>query len=119
MAVELLDGLFHDEAVGVKFLENLLGYFGLDGVGGTAEFIEGDMEPCVDVPVHGIVPVAKRPGGYALLGGPGFGGGAVFVGSAYIEGLETPDSAKPGKDIGGEHLDKVAQMGHVIHIGES
>jgi hypothetical protein len=68
--------------------------------------------------VNPVVPVAQFPGRYAFLGGPGFGGGAVFVGTAYIEGLEAPDTAKPGKDIGREHLDEVSQVGDVIHIRE-
>jgi hypothetical protein len=59
------------------------------------------MKPAVNVRVDGIVPVTKLPGAYALLGGPVFRGGSVFIGATYIEGFITPEPAKPGKSVGG------------------
>ena len=62
------------------------------------------------------VAVTKFLGGYAVLGGTGFGGGAVFVGTAYIQGFITPQPAKAGKGVGGQHLNQVSQMGDVIYV---
>jgi hypothetical protein len=48
-----------------------------------------------------VVTVAEFLGVYPLLGGPGFGGGTVLIGAAYIESLAAPEPAKPGKGVGG------------------
>jgi len=33
--------------------------------------------------------------------------------------LIAPESAKPGKHIGGKYLNKITQMGNIVYIGES
>jgi hypothetical protein len=118
IAVELLNGLFRDIPVGVQFLKDILGYLGLYGGGGTPKFIKPNIEPPVYLRMDGVIAVAQFPGAYALLRGPGLGGGAVFVGTADVEGIVTPEPAKPGKGIGGKDLDQVTQMGNIVYIGK-
>jgi hypothetical protein len=117
-AVELFNGPLQDITPLIELLKDFLDDFGLNRGGGTAELIKSNMEPTVDIGVDRIIPVAEFPGAYPLLGGPGFRGGAVLIGTADIEGIVAPEPAKPGKDIGGEDLDKVPQVGYVIDIGK-
>jgi hypothetical protein len=64
-----------------------------------------------------MVPVAKFPGAYVFFGGLCFCGGTVFIGTTDIKGFIAPKPAKPGKDVGGQNLNKIPQMGYIVHIG--
>jgi hypothetical protein len=96
----------------------MLGYLGLNGRGSPAPFVKAYVKPPVNVAVELVVPVAEFPGTYAFFRGPGFRGGAVFVGTADIEGFVAPEAAEPGKDVGGKHLYQVPQVGYVVYIGK-
>jgi hypothetical protein len=63
------------------------------------------MEPGINIIMYLVIAVAKLPRRHALFGGPGLRGSTVFIGSAYIKGLISPDAAKPGKNIRRKHLD--------------
>ena len=83
----------------------------------AAELVEGDAEPGVDIPVHGEETIAELPGAQALLQRLCLGGGAVFVGAADVEGVVALEPAEPGKYVGRENLDEIAEMGDVIDVG--
>jgi hypothetical protein len=87
--------------------------------GSPAKYVKSDVKPAVNIIVNLEVSVAKLPWAYALLGGPCFGCGTVFVGTAHIQGLVAAKSAEAGKNIGRKHLDKISQMGNVVYIRES
>jgi hypothetical protein len=48
-----------------------------------------------------MIPVAQFLGAYPLFRSLILGSGAVFIGTAYIEGVIAPKPAEPGKGIGG------------------
>ena len=63
--VLLAEGLAQDALVDVPVLvelrEDVLRDLGVHRHGGAAEPVEGDVEPCVDVAVDGVVAVAQLP----------------------------------------------------------
>ena len=117
-AIQLLGGLLGNKASLVKFCKYFLRYLGLYRRGSAPEFVKGDVEPAVNAVVDRVVAVAQFAGSYPLFGGACFGGGAVFVGSADVQGLITPQTAKAGERVGGQHLDQVPQVGDVVNIGQ-
>jgi hypothetical protein len=117
-AIELFDGAFHNKALSIKLLEDILYDFSLDRGRSTAKFIETDIEPAVNIRVDGVITVAEFLGAYPLLGGPVFCGSTIFISTAYIEGVIPPESTEPGKGVGGQDLDKITEVGHIINIGE-
>ena len=64
------------------------------------------------------IPVAQLPGGYAFFQGTGFGSRSVLVRTADVQGFITGQPAKPGKGVGGQHLNQVSQMGDIVDIGQ-
>jgi len=118
IAVELLDGLVRDVAVLLEVEE-----YGLcDGRmlrrRCAAELVEGYAEPGIDVAVQDVEPVAEFAGAYALLLGLGFGGRAVLVGSADVEGVVSPRSAEAREHVSRKHLDEIPEMGDIIDVGQ-
>jgi hypothetical protein len=107
-----------DKARGVELFKDPLGNFRLYGRGRAAEFVKVNIEPAVNIGMYCVVTVAEFPRADSFLGGPGFRSGAVFVGSANIEGFVPFKPAESGKGVGGQDLNKIPQMGHVVHIGE-
>jgi hypothetical protein len=69
--------------------------------------------------MNGMVAVTEFAGAYPLFGGFGFRGGTIFIGTANIERFVGTEPAEPGKTVGGEHLNKIPQMRHVVHVGKS
>ena len=86
--------------------------------GGAAELVEGDSEPRIDIAVQDMEAIAELAGRDALLERLGFRGGAVLVGAADVESIVAAQAAEASEDIGGENLDEVSEMRHVIDIGE-
>ena len=117
-AVELLHAALGDETRLVHFPEKVLHHLGLHRAAGTTEMIEFNFEPPVNIPMNRMVPIAQLPGTHALFEGPGFGGGAVFVGSADIEGFIPVLTAESGENIRGEHLNEIAEMRNIVHVGK-
>ena len=116
--MELLHRLSGYVAVLLEIEKYGLGYGGMLGCRCAAELVEADAEPFVNIPVHGVETVAEFPGADALFLGLGFGRCPVFVGPADVERVIASQPAKSGENIGRKHLDEVAEVGHVIHIGQ-
>jgi len=119
MAKELLNFMFHYEAGFIQFFENTLGYFGMDGSGGSAKPVKSYIEPEVDIIVNFKITAAEFLGANLFLRRPGFGGCTVFIGAAYIERLVAPETAKTGKNVCRKNLDEVSQMRDIVYIGKS
>jgi hypothetical protein len=101
----------------VQLFVQMLGYLSLYGRGSSAEFIKAYVEPLVNIRMNFMVVITEFPRRYPLLCGFGFRGGTVFVCAADIKGFVTPQPAKPGKDIGGQYLNQVPQVRHIVYIG--
>ena len=96
--------VFLDEAVFLEIEEHRLGDLGLLGRRGTAEMVEGDAEPIIDIAVDRVIMVAQFPGGLPLLLRARFGGGAVFVGAADVQGVVPAKAAESGINVGRKDL---------------
>ena len=90
----------------------------MHGHGGAAKMVEGDVEPAVDVAVHGMIAVAQLARGDAFLQRLCLGCGAVFIRAADVERLVTGKPAIASEHIRGKHLDEVSQVGDVVHVGQ-
>jgi hypothetical protein len=67
--------------------------------------------------VNDVKAVAELPGTYALLEGFGFRGGSIFICPTDVQRFVAAGPAKTGKDVGGEDLNEVSQMGNVVNVG--
>jgi hypothetical protein len=119
LAVELLDGILFNVSGLVNSLEQVLNNLGLNRAAGTAEVVEVNLKPFVDIHMDIMITVAEFPGGDTFFQGLGFGGGAVFIGTTDVHGFITVLPAEPGKNVGGKHLYEISQVGDVVDIGES
>jgi hypothetical protein len=115
-AVKLLDSFLTNKPRFVQFGKNILGYFGMRGRGGAAEFIKRNVEPAVNVRVDRVVAAAQFTRAYAFLGGLVFRSGSVFIRAADVESFNSTKPAEAGESVRGKDLDKVSQMGNVINI---
>lgn len=116
IAKKLFNGLGNDIAILLKIEKNGLGNLRMFRRRGSAEFIEGNSKPGINVAMNSVESVAELFGADMLLKGFGFRGCAIFIGTADIEGFIAPRTAKTRKNIGRQYLDQVAEVGYVIHI---
>jgi hypothetical protein len=86
-AMELLNGMFSNKAVGIKVFEDILDDFSLNRGRSSPEFIKGNGKPTVNSRMDGMIPIAEFLRAYPLFRGLIFSGGAVFIGTAHVEGL--------------------------------
>ena len=63
-----------------------------------------------------MIMIAKLPRSNTLFQSPGLTGSAVFVGTADVKRLISPETAETGKDIGGKDLCQISEMRDVVHI---
>jgi hypothetical protein len=115
-AVELFYGLRLNEPRRVEIAEDRLRYLGMAGVGGSAELVEGDAEPVVNIAMNLVVMIAEFARSHALFEGFGFGRGPVFVGGADVERLVAAQAAEARENIGRKHLDQVSEVRNIVHI---
>ena len=114
--VELLDLAFGDVPMLINLAEDRLYDLGLLLGAGASEVIEGNVKPFIDITVYGMIMIAKLPRSNTLFQSPGLTGSAVFVGTADVKRLISPETAETGKDIGGKDLCQISEMRDVAHI---
>jgi hypothetical protein len=115
-AVELLYGMFHNKALGIKFFEDILDDFSLDWGGGSPKFIKSNGKPTINVRMQGMIPVTECLRADPFFSSSIFSGSTVFIGTTYIKGIVASEPAKPGKGIRGQDLNQIPQVGYIIHI---
>ena len=95
--VELLDLAFGDVSMLINLAEDRLYDLGLLLGAGASEVIEGNVEPFIDITVYGMIMIAKLPRSNTLFQSPGLTGSTVFVGTADVKRLISPETAETGK----------------------
>lgn len=87
LAEKLGHGFLNQEIVVVEIFEDILGDLSLGIGGGTAEVVESDIKPLVNVGMQFVIFVAQFPRSAALFQSFGLSCSSIFISSANIKGV--------------------------------
>ena len=85
--------------LGMKLVEDVLGYLGLPVGRGAAEVVEIAVEPVVYLFVDLVIVVTDLLRSLALFESLDLGGCALLVCAANVEGIVAHEAAVPGEDV--------------------
>ena len=97
---ELLCRVLFDKAVRIEIVKNFLRNVFYLFVRRASEFVESDVKPIVYFRVQFIIVIAEFARRFALFERFRLGRRAVFVGTADVQRIVAPASAKACKDVG-------------------
>lgn len=87
LAEKLGHGLLDQEIAVVEICEDILGDLGLAIGGGTAEVVEADIKPLVNVGMQFVVLITQFPGSTTLFQSFSFSRRSIFISSTDIKGV--------------------------------
>lgn len=100
-----------------QFLEDVLADLSLLWRGSSSEMVKAYVKPLIHLPMDFVVLVTYLLGAALLFQGFGLRRRAVLIGTGDIEGIVSPETAVPSKDIGAQDAaDDVAEVGDIVNI---